>query len=303
MPLRNITGPYASAILRFAIRFPASYPELPPLVTFNTDIFHPLVVPLTTYTFTTGSSNETPVSATDEERLSPGAFSLRHGFPHWFGRAQRTANNSGTPSRNISGSKIENEEALNKAAENKTTIEDGGDSSNVVSDPVAPVTPKKQTARETPVTSPSPGGATVKESTSPASPAQGSGPYLNRQKSVPVVTLLNYIRSTFDDETILDSLPLDAAGNPGAWHAWKAYRRNAKGFKRQSNGSGVATPNNKSTPQARLPGEWNWEGVWAKRVQSGVEASQSHAVLFGNAPRAGDDLVSLLGHILAGQFR
>jgi hypothetical protein len=115
---------------------------------------------------------------------------------------------------------------------------------------------------------------------------------LDKQKSVPVVTLLNYIRSTFDNESILDSLPLDAAGNPGAWHAWKAYRRNAKGFKRQSNGSGVATPDNRGTPQARLPGEWNWEGVWAKRVQSGVEASQSHAVLFGNAPRAGDDLVS-----------
>lgn len=107
-----------------------------------------------------------------------------------------------------------------------------------------------------------------------------------------MVTLLNYIRSTFDDETILDSLPLEAAGNPGAWHAWKAYRRNAKGFKRQSNGSGFATPDKRGTPQARLPGEWNWEGVWAKRVQSGVEASQSHAVLFGNAPRAGDDLVS-----------
>ena len=71
-------GPYASAILRFNIKFPPTYPELPPLITFTTDIFHPLIVPLTTYTFTTGSSNEVPVSATDEERLSPGAFSLRH---------------------------------------------------------------------------------------------------------------------------------------------------------------------------------------------------------------------------------
>ncbi|QKX61849.1 uncharacterized protein TRUGW13939_09005 [Talaromyces rugulosus] len=282
------SGPYASAILRFAIRFPASYPELPPLVTFNTDIFHPLVVPLTTYTFTTGSSNEAPVSATDEERLSPGAFSLRHGFPHWFGRAQRTANNSGTPSRNISGSKIENE---SKVAQTDIITEDGGDSNNAANDPVVPVTPKKQTARETPVTSPSPG---VKENASPASPAPVSGPYLDKQRSVPVVTLLSYILSTFDDENILDSLPLEAAGNPGAWHAWKAYRRNEKGFKHQSNGSGVATPDKRGTPQARLPGEWNWEGVWAKRVQSGVEASQSHAVLFGNAPRAGDDLMRFL---------
>src|SRR5436190_18841862 len=99
-----LSGPYASAILRFQVRFPPSYPDLPPLVTFNTDIFHPLLVPLTTYTFTTGSSDTDTVSATDEERLPPGGFSLRHGFPHWFGRARRSATNSAASSRNVSES-------------------------------------------------------------------------------------------------------------------------------------------------------------------------------------------------------
>ncbi|KAH8698758.1 putative ubiquitin-conjugating enzyme [Talaromyces proteolyticus] len=281
------SGPYASAILRFAIRFPASYPELPPLVTFNTDIFHPLVVPLTTYTFTTGSSNEAPVSATDEERLSPGAFSLRHGFPHWFGRAQRTASNSVTPSRNISGGSIESNNNTSESADNEQSNANEADNRDAPSESVAPSTPKKQTGEGSLVASP-------KENVSRISPLPANTPYTDKERAVPVVTLLDYIRSTFDDETVLDSLPLEAAGNPGAWHAWKAHRRNAKGTKNQSYGSGTATPDRRGVPQARLPGEWNWEGVWAKRVYSGVEASQSDSVLFGNVPRAGDDTMRFL---------
>src|SRR3569833_2650653 len=42
-------GPYATAILRFQISFPDTYPDLPPLVTFSTDMFHTLITPLTTY--------------------------------------------------------------------------------------------------------------------------------------------------------------------------------------------------------------------------------------------------------------
>lgn len=41
---------------------------------------------------------------------------------------------------------------------------------------------------------------------------------------------------------------------------------------------------------ARQPGEWNWGGVWEERVRRGVEASQSEAVLYGNASGR-DDLV------------
>jgi hypothetical protein len=109
--------------------------------------------------------------------------------------------------------------------------------------------------------------------------------YENKDKTVHVVTLLDYIRSTFDDETVLDSLPLDAAGNPGAWHAWKAHRR-------MDGTSGPGTPNKRGAPQARLPGEWNWEGVWAKRVQSGIQASQSDAALFASTPRTETESVS-----------
>lgn len=287
-------GPYASAILRFHIRFPPSYPDLPPLVTFTTDIFHPLIVPLTTYTFSTGSSNEDPVSATDEERLPPGGFSLRHGFPHWFGRAQRTAANSVAMSRNVSGSASGEAKADSADAGSKPAGEgDNNSGDNPQSDPATPSTPKKKTGDDANTTSPSRASDTQKDTPSRVSPAPAAGPYQETQKTVTVVELLNYIRSTFDDETVLDSLPLEAAGNQGAWHAWRAHRRTVKGLKRES--KGTDTPDGKKgTPQARPPGEWNWEGVWAKRVQSCIEASQSDAILFGNARGGGDDTVSFV---------
>jgi hypothetical protein len=105
------------------------------------------------------------------------------------------------------------------------------------------------------------------------------------RKTVPVAALLNYIRSTFDDEAVLDSLPLEAAGNPSAWHAWKAHRKD-------SGNSASTSSFKRGSPQARLPGDWHWDGIWAKRVQHETEASHSDATLFGNATRGGtEDMV------------
>ncbi|RMD41507.1 hypothetical protein DV735_g3603, partial [Chaetothyriales sp. CBS 134920] len=81
------SGPYEPAILRFHISFPPAYPSQPPLITFSSDVFHPLCVPSTVYTFSTGPLDAVgTVSASDEDRLPPGSFSLRHAFPGWFGR-------------------------------------------------------------------------------------------------------------------------------------------------------------------------------------------------------------------------
>jgi hypothetical protein len=86
------SGPYASAILRFQISFPPQFPMQAPLITFSSDIFHPLLTPLTTYTYTTSAADEEDtVSASDLERLPPGGFTLRHGFPGWF-RSPRSLN-------------------------------------------------------------------------------------------------------------------------------------------------------------------------------------------------------------------
>src|SRR5271168_3435100 len=92
--LSSRTGPYSPAFLRFQISFPPTYPSLPPLVTFSTDIFHPLITPLTTYMYSTDIHDSGTVSATDDERLPPGGFSLRDGFPGWFGRASKSTVNS-----------------------------------------------------------------------------------------------------------------------------------------------------------------------------------------------------------------
>ncbi|KAJ5450317.1 uncharacterized protein N7458_006766 [Penicillium daleae] len=254
------SGPYASAILRFQIRFPDIYPDLPPLVTFATDVFHPLIVPLTTYTFSTSSTSDDPVSATDEERLPPGGFSLRHGFPHWFGRAKRSGLASGKSSRNVSGNTI------GTVSSARTASGGSGAEGIVASEGSATATSQEEQA---------PAG----DEKSRISPVPAAGQFAEPRTVVPVAELLEYIRSTFDDEEVLDSLPVEAAGNPGAWHAWRAHRRGALGPGDLKRGS----------PQARLPGDWHWDGIWARRVRNEIEASHSDPMLFGSAARGGGD--------------
>ncbi|KKK20820.1 hypothetical protein AOCH_005810 [Aspergillus ochraceoroseus] len=251
------SGPYASAVLRFQIRFPPSYPDRPPLVIFSTDMFHPLIVPLTTYTFSTGVSNEDPVSATDEERLPPGGFSLRHGFPHWFGRARRSAIGSVTSSRAVSL------HCANTGAMDATTSKDDSQQQKTI----------ESVLRE--------GDRSEVQTPPPAEPIP------EMRSSIPVLEILNYIRTSFDDESVLDSVPLEAAGNPSAWHAWKAHRKD-------STPAGLASSSKRSSPQARLPGDWHWDGIWARRVQYEIEASQSDSTLFGNTARGGlDEMVAI----------
>ncbi|KAK1146970.1 hypothetical protein N8T08_002298 [Aspergillus melleus] len=253
------SGPYASAVLRFQIRFPSSYPDLPPLVTFATDVFHPLIVPLTTYTFSTNASSEDPVSATDEERLPPGGFSLRHGFSHWFGRDKRngTGSNASFGTGSIHGSTAEGETT-------DVVSKDGSVHENV--DPSS----KPQCEGE--------GDRATGEKVDTSSVSQQE----DKVQSVPVSMLLDYIRTTFDDETVLDSLPLEAAGNPSAWHAWKAHRKD-------SGNSSLGYNAKRGSPQTRLPGDWHWDGIWAKRVQHEIEASHSESTLFGSAARGGTE--------------
>lgn len=235
----RLTGPYAPAVLRFHISFPSSYPALPPLVTFSTDVFHPLLTPLTTYTHTTATLDTDTVSATDEERLPPGGFSLRHGFPHWFGRARRSL----VSSHGVSGS------------DGDSTVQH-----------VTHVHPVEKTGTL--------GG--------PGSPSAATG--------VSIVTILEYIRSTFSEETVLDSISTEAAANPGAYHAWRAYRGPAIPSQQPTSTNSVTPGDGKALGRNRRPGEWNWEGVWEERVKRAVNASLSESVLYGQG--AGEDIVS-----------
>ncbi|KAI0457614.1 ubiquitin-conjugating enzyme [Xylaria acuta] len=248
-------GPYAPAVMRFQISFPDSYPKLPPLVTFSTDMFHPLITPLSTYMYSTDVQDNGTVSATDEERLPPGGFSLRHGFPDWFGRRGR------------------------KSADNGQSDGD-------------------RAARQTPHRPPPPTDLSSGGTPSSRNSAMGQSPgfFDTKRKEVSIFAVLHYIRSTFDDEDVLDMIPLEAAGNPGAWHAWRTYRvEKGKEFEplRTRDGAMPAAISTTSRGSARKPGEWNWEGVWEERVKKGVSASLSESVMFGGAGAA-DDVMRFL---------
>jgi hypothetical protein len=248
LPVFTFIGPYASAVLRFQISFPPSYPTLPPLVTFSTDVFHPLLTPLTTYTYTTGSLDTDTVSATDEERLPPGGFSLRHGFPSWFGRARRSVPSS----RDVSGS--------------------------AVGSPAQSATPAHSTFGDV------------------ACGSEG----IRQTQEVSIVQVLQYIRSTFSEEAVLDALPLEAAANPGAYHAWRTYRVPVHQSQQPSSlpsyelSLSEKVADSTTLGRNRRPGAWNWEGVWEERVRKAVKASLSEPVLYG--PGVGEDVVSLSEH-------
>ncbi|KAK7448999.1 hypothetical protein Landi51_06079 [Colletotrichum acutatum] len=259
--------------------------------------------------YTTDIQDNGTVSATDAERLPPGGFSLRHGFPAWFGRGSK----SNVGSRQASGQQQQQPPA--------TPARGGG------------------------------GGGPSSTSSTPgskATPFGGRPGYLDTsRREVSTYEVLRYIRSTFDDEKVLDSVPLEAAGNPGAWHAWRTRQRQAsKSFpgdpvpqeknekeqegekvaeaadgvaqekKESGEGEGeeraeeappplperkpstsgsvhsiVRKPIGSAPSVSRKPGEWNWEGVWEDRVQKGIATSLSEAVLYG-ATSGGDDLTS-----------
>ena len=247
-------GPYATAVLRFQISFPDLYPKLPPLVTFSTDIFHPLVTPLTTYMYTTDIQDNGTVSATDDERLPPGGFSLRHGFPAWFGRGSRSGAGG---SRQVSAQTRSGPEA-----------------------PPASQTPPSSTHR----------GQSESAMSTPGSKQLPATPAHLRTSidNVSTYEVLCYIQSVFDEDDVLDAVPLEAAGNPGAWHAWRTRQQAAgKPFSDISSQPAAATA-------VKGHAEWNWEGVWEVRVKKNIAASLSEPVLYGSAGVA-DDVVSTFG--------
>jgi len=97
-------------------------------------------------------------------------------------------------------------------------------------------------------------------------------------KPTGIIEVLHYIKRSFDDEGALDTLPLDAAGNSGAWKAWRAYRKST------SQDTDILA----SASGSRQQDEWSWDGVWEERARKGIEASIAESTLYGGG---GDDLV------------
>ena len=108
--------------------------------------------------------------------------------------------------------------------------------------------------------------------------------------------VLEYLKSAFENAELLDNLPLEYVGNPGAWYAWRSYRGLPKVGLRPTS---PASPGRaeKRTPM-KHQGEWDWDGVFEARVRNGVEGSISEAALFGAAAgkptAATNDPVSVL---------
>ena len=106
-----------------------------------------------------------------------------------------------------------------------------------------------------------------------------------------IVDMLIYIRSCFEEETILDRLPFEAAGNAGAWYAWRAYRAKA-GVKFADMPPNLhRRQQSKERAAPRHPSEWNWEGVWMDRARKAVQASLSESALYGSSGAGRDDEV------------
>lgn len=227
----RIVGPYAGAVLRLQISFPDTYPDLPPLITLSSDIFHPLVVPLTTYTFSAIAADASgTASASDEGHLPPGSFSLRYGFPAWFQPR-----------------------------------------STVTKSDIVGATQNSEARPSTPCGS-DPGSEIAAQNAAVGGEAQD-------RKSL-LVKVLCHIQDAFENEEMLDSMPLSAAGDPSAWHAWRAHRGLAK---QETQPKSTALEGNDAAPSSpKHPGEWKWDGVWESRVNNGIEASVSEAALFGS---------------------
>ncbi|KAF2149586.1 hypothetical protein K461DRAFT_271165 [Myriangium duriaei CBS 260.36] len=234
-------GPYSPAILRFQIIFSEEYPRKPPIIVFTTDVFHPLVSPLTTYTFSNQDTETDTVSASDQHRLPPGAFSLRHGFPECFSKSSASRVESGSIMAETGLSPLTNEPS---------------------SVPIAF------------------GGPEV---------AQGS-PH--------IAVILYYLRAAFTVEEVLDSVSLESAANPAAWHAWRTFRSksSAKANSVRSKSEAGLSPVEALKQQpggARSPGEWNWNGVWEDRVRKSIQNSVSEQAMF-KKPGLSEDSIQFI---------
>lgn len=101
---------------------------------------------------------------------------------------------------------------------------------------------------------------------------------------ISVYDVLDYIRTTFDDAEVLDSIDADAAVNPGALQAWQSYRSET------ANKSTSQTEQLSFAQTAMDNASWNWDGVWESRSRKGIEASLSDIVLYGGSNKD-DELV------------
>lgn len=109
------------------------------------------------------------------------------------------------------------------------------------------------------------------------------GHSLQPSQQAKILEVLEYVKCAFDNEILLDALPLEAAGNSGAWKAWRAHRRSYE----------TDNKHVEAVPDLQKQDEWSWDGVWEERVRKGIDASIAESTLYGGTS-GGDDVVSIL---------
>ena len=117
--------------------------------------------------------------------------------------------------------------------------------------------------------------------------------------------MLRYVRSVFDSEEVLDSIPSSAAANLGAWHAWHAHRTKGRSRIRppptvdleaevgDTTLESLQSEPNQNAFEEQFHRQWNWAGVWEDRVRRNIENAMADAVLYGRA-HGRNDVVCLL---------
>lgn len=267
----SISGPYAPAILRFEIVFPSNYPDAPPVIRFTSDIFHPLVTPLTTYTCSSSTQSSDKVHVGAGEYLPPGGFSLVHGFPRWFEKPESSVTSSMPSSQESSGfSQHQRYAHETQGIEEESmalTSNGSGEQSCFLHGRERAHTPKTC------------GSLTAR---------------------VGITAVLRYVKKAFDDVELLDNISLDSAANAGAWKAWRAHRKGILNTSTESRGS-LAPRNGRelrntsdkeiSLQRPSQSEDWNWDGVWQERVRNVIIASNSELALYG--ANGGDDPVGV----------
>ncbi|KAK5052018.1 hypothetical protein LTR84_002822 [Exophiala bonariae] len=255
-------GPYAEAILRFQLSFPDTYPSTPPLVTFSTDVFHPLVVPMTTYTFSANVDTSSTVSASDEHRLPPGAFSLRYGFPDWFAQG-------GTLNDTSMARKTENESEDAEIAQ----VEGGKKSTQDPS--TLPSSPERIPAQKD------------RKST-----LLSLLHHINASFSDPSVL----------DALPLASAGNPGAWHAWRAHrnitnptSSTNTATGADTLNTQTPGSATGSLSSTSPSSPKNPAAWKWDGVWESRVDSAIRESIAENTLFGSSGATGASGPATLG--------
>ena len=228
------------------------------MITFQSEIFHPLVTPLTTYANPTGSRKLDSISRNDSDQLEPGGLSLRRGFPGWFKGSEGSAS---SPAFYSEDGQQQGTEGLSS----EFSLGEGGR-------PTSPISSKFGVEQGT-------------------EPLQQRSPPNRRSSHGGTLAVLQYVKTVLEDEEILDQLSLQDCANPGAWHAWQAHRRisTETSFPQVDRSDGTPTGevsagwvgNNVATSQ-RPSSTWNWDGVWVDRVQKAVNTSISDSVLYNS---------------------